>query len=214
MESVLVPRTYIVSNYLTTADVALYGALHPTLVCLCLHDSLLSNACVSLLLKSQLQPAQYYVTPAITRYFDHIQTLPSVRAAAQALSPAFSTVPFDFDSTPKIERKREPQKKKEKAPNAVEQAETGKKIAIAAKPKESAGEPPKEKKEKKEKKKDPAAVVAEDGSKKNKGGADGSGKAPAEDAAEPLPSMIDLRVGHIVDGMMYSDFLPALTVLY
>ncbi|KAI9573699.1 hypothetical protein HD554DRAFT_2058162 [Boletus coccyginus] len=185
LESVLVPRTYIVSNYLTTADVALYGALHPTL--------------------SQLQPAQYYVTPAITRYFDHIQTLPSVRAAAQALSPAFSTVPFDFDSTPKIERKREPQKKKEKAPNAVEQAETGKKIAIAAKPKESAGEAPKEKKEKKEKKKDAAAVVAEDGGKKNKGGADGGGKAPAEDAAEPLPSMIDLRVGHIVDVKKHPD---------
>jgi aminoacyl tRNA synthase complex-interacting multifunctional protein 1 len=29
----LVPRTYIVSNYLTAADVALYGALHPVLVC-------------------------------------------------------------------------------------------------------------------------------------------------------------------------------------
>jgi len=211
LESVLVPRTYIVSNYLTAADVALYGALHPTLVFL--HVSLLSNACVSLLLKSQLQPAQYYMTPAITRYFDHIQALPSVRAAAQALSPAFSTVPFDFDSAPKIERKQEPQKKKEKAPKTVDPPETGEKVAIAAKPKESAGEPPKERKEKKEKKKD-AAAVAEDGGKKNKGGAGGGGKAPAEDAAEPVPSMIDLRVGHIVDGMAYSNFLPTLTVLY
>jgi len=33
LDSQLVPRTYIVGNYLTAADVALYGALHPTLVC-------------------------------------------------------------------------------------------------------------------------------------------------------------------------------------
>lgn len=26
------PRTYVVSNYLTAADVALYGALHPVFV--------------------------------------------------------------------------------------------------------------------------------------------------------------------------------------
>jgi len=183
LESFLVPRTYIVSNYLTVADVALYGVLRPTL--------------------SQLQPAQYYATPAITRYFDHIQTLPSVRAAAQALSPAFTIVPFDFESAPNIERKQEPPKKKEKTPKTVDQRETGKKTAIPANSKENAGEPPKEKKEKKEKKKD--AVAAEDGSKRNKGGADGGGKAPAEDASEPVPSMIDLRVGHIIDVKKHPD---------
>jgi aminoacyl tRNA synthase complex-interacting multifunctional protein 1 len=176
------------------------------------HVPMFFNASVSLQLKSQLQPAQYYATPAITRYFDHIQTLPSVRAAAQALSPAFTIVPFDFESAPNIERKQEPPKKKEKTPKTVDQRETGKKTAIPANSKENAGEPPKEKKEKKEKKKD--AVAAEDGSKRNKGGADGGGKAPAEDASEPVPSMIDLRVGHIIDGMISSDFLPALTVLY
>lgn len=32
LDAQLVPRTYIVSNYLTAADVALYGALHPVLV--------------------------------------------------------------------------------------------------------------------------------------------------------------------------------------
>lgn len=32
LETQLVPRTYIVSNYLTAADVALYGALHPVFV--------------------------------------------------------------------------------------------------------------------------------------------------------------------------------------
>lgn len=32
LDAQLTPRTYVVSNYLTAADVALYGALHPTLV--------------------------------------------------------------------------------------------------------------------------------------------------------------------------------------
>jgi aminoacyl tRNA synthase complex-interacting multifunctional protein 1 len=32
LDTQLVPRTYLVNNYLTAADVALYGALHPTLV--------------------------------------------------------------------------------------------------------------------------------------------------------------------------------------
>ena len=32
LEAQLIPRTYIVGNYLTAADVALYGALHPVLV--------------------------------------------------------------------------------------------------------------------------------------------------------------------------------------
>lgn len=49
------------------------------------------------------------------------------------------------------------------------------------------------KKEKKE-----AAAKGEEGGKK-KGGA-ASKAAVAEDAGEPVPSMIDLRVGHIVDG--------------
>ena len=54
----------------------------------------------------------------------------------------------------------------------------------------------KDKKEKKEKKE--GAAEAGEGKKKVAGG----GKAaPAEDAGEPVPSMIDLRVGHIVDGM-------------
>ena len=32
LNKTLTPKTYIVSNYLTAADVALYGALHPTFV--------------------------------------------------------------------------------------------------------------------------------------------------------------------------------------
>lgn len=35
LDATLAPKTYLVSNYLTAADVALYGALHPTLVSHC-----------------------------------------------------------------------------------------------------------------------------------------------------------------------------------
>ena len=67
VEATLTPRTYAVGNALTAADVALYGALHPVF--------------------AQLPPAQYLATPALTRYFDHVQAQPAVRAAAAALAP-------------------------------------------------------------------------------------------------------------------------------
>jgi len=65
----------------------------------------------------------------------------------------------------------------------------GKNVASAAEGKTDGKAP----KEKKEKKKDAGA----DGKK-----ADVSGKvaAAAEDAGDPVPSMVDLRVGHIIDG--------------
>ena len=113
-----------------------------------------------------------------------------MQAAARALSPAFSVVPFDFESAPKIERKQEPLKKKEKATKTVGQPAAGENAAAAANPQGNAGGVPKEKKEKKEKEKE---------KKKD--------AAPAEDAGEPVPSMIDLRVGHIVDGMLSSRCL-------
>lgn len=59
---------------------------------------------------------------------------------------------------------------------------------------EAASEGKAQKKDKKEKEKKPATDEA---GKKKAGG--GGKNAPAEDAGEPVPSMIDLRVGHIVD---------------
>ncbi|KAF7982906.1 hypothetical protein HWV62_25172 [Athelia sp. TMB] len=167
LETQLVSSTYIVSNYLTAADVALYGALHPVL--------------------SQLQPAQYYSHPAVTRYFDHIQSAPSVRQSADILAPAFSMVEFDIENAPKPERKAEPPKKKEKKVDQVAEAVVG--AAVAAKDKVTAVvTDAKPGKEKKEKKKDAAKAPA-----------------AAEDAGEPVPSMIDLRVGHIVDIKKHPD---------
>lgn len=94
---------------------------------------------------------------------------------------------FDLDNAPKAERKAEPAKKKEKKGDkaADAPAEAAKEAPAAAEGK-TEGKPAKEKKEK----------------KKDAGDAKKGGKAtaaPAEDAGEPVPSMIDLRVGHIVD---------------
>lgn len=126
----------------------------------------------------------------MTRYFDHIQSSPSVRLSAKSLEPAFSLVSFDLDNAPKSERKVEPPKKKEKKGDAPVAANDSGKGKAAAAPTESKSDG-KQPKEKKDKKKDAGAA---DGKK-------GGGKAApvAEDAGEPVPSMVDLRVGHIVD---------------
>ncbi|ETW81567.1 hypothetical protein HETIRDRAFT_318800 [Heterobasidion irregulare TC 32-1] len=185
LDAQLVPLTYVVSNYLTAADVAVYGALHPTF--------------------SQLQPSQYHSHPALTRYFDHVQTRPSVRKSAESLSPAFSLVPIDLSNTPAIERKAAEPKKKEKASkaDAAPAPEKQEKLAAAEVKKSDPGEGKTQKKDKKEKKeKKEGAAEAGEGKKKVAGG----GKAaPAEDAGEPVPSMIDLRVGHIVDVKKHPD---------
>jgi aminoacyl tRNA synthase complex-interacting multifunctional protein 1 len=170
LNSQLVQRTYIVSNYLTAADVALYGALHPVL--------------------SQLQPTQYYSHPALTRYFDHVQSYPTVRKSADSLAPAFSLISFDLDNAPKLERKVEQPKKKEKKADKPADAPIA---AVESKV------DTKTQKEKKEKKKEAGASDA----KKSGGGANAA--VAAEDAREPIPSMIDLRVGHIVDIKKHPD---------
>ncbi|OBZ71316.1 tRNA-aminoacylation cofactor arc1 [Grifola frondosa] len=184
LDTQLTPRTYLVSNYLTVADVALYGALHPVL--------------------SQLQSSQYYSHPALTRYFDHIQTRPSVRKAAEALTPAFSVVEFDLEHAPSVERKADTPKKKEKAATLQAEASSApiKKSKGEDKVAETAATEGKaQKKEKKEKEK----KTGEPADKKKAGSANNGGKAPAEDAGEPVPSMIDLRVGHIVDVKKHPD---------
>ncbi|KAI0354934.1 nucleic acid-binding protein [Trametes cingulata] len=187
LEATLVPRTYLVSNYFTAADVALYGALHPTL--------------------SQLQPAQYYTHPAITRYFDHIQHRPSVRKAAEPLAPAFAIVPLDLENAPHQERTAEPPKKaKAAAPADNAAAKADKKAKKAEEQGDNAAQQPAEKAEKGEKegkaqkkeKKAKEPKAANEGGDKKKGGA-------AEEAGEPVPSMIDLRVGHIVDIKKHPD---------
>ncbi|KAF5382577.1 hypothetical protein D9615_002783 [Tricholomella constricta] len=167
LNSTLVPRTYLVSNQLTAADVALYGALHPFF--------------------SKLQLPQCYALPSLTRFFDHIQSSPVVRPFADSISPSFNVVAFDLENAPKAERKIEPPKKKEKKPAAVE----AEKAASEAPPAAAAAAPAVKGKKKN--------AAAEDAGKKK------AGKAPAADEGEPVPSMIDLRVGRIVDIMKHPD---------
>ncbi|KAK0187981.1 hypothetical protein F5146DRAFT_1141439 [Armillaria mellea] len=177
LDTQILPRTYIVNNYLTAADVALYGALHPTF--------------------ARLQPTQYYSHPALTRYFDHIQSSSPVRKAADPLS-IFPLVPFDFTQAPRIDRTAEPSKKKQKASTptqAEEPSPAAEKLSKEASP--AAEGKPQQKKEKKEKKKD---VATQDSGKKK-----AAGKAPTADEGEPVPSMIDLRVGHIIDVKKHPD---------
>jgi len=185
LDSQLISRTYIVSNHLTAADVALYGALHPVL--------------------SSLPPAQHYSHSSLTRYFDHIQSRPSVQASVAKLSAPLSAITFDIDNAPKPERKIElPKVKKDKAATKAVGVTASTSEAAAAVPAEAkTGEPTEgkaQKKEKKEKKKDGATA---DGSGKQKAG--GGAKPVAEDAGDPVPSMIDLRVGRIVDIMKHPD---------
>lgn len=154
-------------------------------------------------LKAQLQPHQYYAHPALTRYFDHIQSRPTVRKAADSFSPNFARVTFDLDNMPRAERKADPPKKKEKAGSAAApdaQTKTTPADSPAASTAKEQTEPKREKKEKQEAKGKgkQAAAASESGAGKKAGV--GKAAAPAEDAGEPVPSMIDLRVGHIVDG--------------
>ncbi|KAF9013419.1 hypothetical protein BDQ17DRAFT_1232028 [Cyathus striatus] len=173
----LISRTYIATNYFTAADVALYGALHPIV--------------------SRLQPSQYYSHPSVTRYFDHIQSEPSVKESAGS---RFSPVVFDLENAPAIERKAEPVKVKEKRPSQIPAQEIVPPPNAEAATARTEGAPLNtQKKEKKENKKKGGDV---EGSKKSGGGK----VAPAaEDAGEPIPSMIDLRVGHIVDVIKHPD---------
>ena len=158
--------------------------------------------------QSTLEPQQHYAHPALTRYFDHLQSRPPVRESAASISPPFDLVSFDLENAPKIERKAEPPKKKDKKPGQNTQASQ----PAAAVPAEKAGPPAsasdsvpekKDKKEKKEKK----AKEAADGPMKKKGANAGAKAAEPEDAGEPVPSMIDLRVGRIVDGQSILNLL-------
>jgi aminoacyl tRNA synthase complex-interacting multifunctional protein 1 len=114
-------------------------------------------------------------------------------------------VTFDLDNAPTQERKAEPLKKKEKKPVAEavkekvsEVKDTVKEKVVAALDKAA---PKKEKKEKADKK--PAAGANEE--KGRKKGESPPKQATAEDAGEPQPSMIDLRVGKIVEISKHPD---------
>ncbi|KAL9711076.1 G4 quadruplex nucleic acid binding protein [Leucoagaricus gongylophorus] len=185
LNAVLLPRTYIATSYFTAADAAFYGYLHPVM--------------------SQLEPTQWYSIPCVSRYLDHIQNQESIRIGAAPFAPAFEFIRFDFEDAPAIERRREKREKRivdtpslDSVPPALAApvpssvpSTPGPTVIDAPAPESSF----QERVQKKEKKKD----AREEGEKKRKGGKE------EEIGGEPVPSMIDLRVGHIVDVVKHPD---------
>jgi aminoacyl tRNA synthase complex-interacting multifunctional protein 1 len=122
-----------------------------------------------------------------------------VRKSAEALAPSFDLVPLDFSNAPPVERKALETKKKEKPAKPAENNASPTPARTAA---DSPAENKVERSEiKPVKKKEKQGAATEKGGKKK--AADGSKATAAvtEDAGPPIPSMIDLRVGHIVEGM-------------
>ena len=106
---------------------------------------------------------------------------------------------FDLDNAPPQERKAEPPKKKEKKPAVEAVKEKVSEVKDAVKGKVAAVQ----KKEKKEKVDKKSATGANEGGKKK--GELPPKQAAAEDVGEPQPSMIDLRVGKIVQISKHPD---------
>jgi len=123
-----------------------------------------------------------------------------VRKSAEALAPAFDLVPLDFSNAPPVERKALEAKKKEKPTKSTENsasptpARTAADTAAENKAENSEVKPSKKKEKEKQ-----GAAAEKDGKKKAANNANATATA-AEDAGAPIPSMIDLRVGHIVEG--------------
>jgi aminoacyl tRNA synthase complex-interacting multifunctional protein 1 len=147
-----------------------------------------------------MQSPQYYAHPSLTRYFDHIQSHPAIRKSVSTLASGFPLISFDLAGAPKSERKSQPSKKKEKAVNqaganvpqpssAVKDEARTPVVPSDNRTTEVAGG----KTQKKEKKKP----------SNESGKAGGKAAAAVEDAGDPVPSMIDLRVGNIVDGKLF-----------
>ncbi|WVF65330.1 methionine-tRNA ligase, beta subunit [Kwoniella sp. CBS 6097] len=210
----LTPLTYLYSNYPSSADVSLYAHLHPSLI--------------------SAPATQHPTQPSLLRYFLQIQSLEPVQAAQKSLPNSFPSLDIDLSSLPTPERKAPPPKvKKEKKPaaanagvaagaadaasgaaaaagsavesvtgavsaavgavtgaaasaaNAVKEAVVGGASAAGAAPAEGKEGKKKEKKEKKEK---PAKA-----------------QPAKEEPTGPMPSMIDMRVGKVLDVKRHPD---------
>ena len=105
------------------------------------------------------------------------------------MAPDFALVSLDLNNSPKIERKAEPAQSKDKA-TKKSPPEKERERPAAAPLKEVAQEG---KEKKKKEKKQPA--------EKNETAAKAPTKGATDDSGPPVPSMIDLRVGKIVEGV-------------
>lgn len=199
LDTKLSPVTYISNSYKPSIeDVELYLDLHPTV--------------------SQLESSVYYTVPSVTRYFDHIQHLdPVVEARSQLPDTPFTVKQFDLDNMPPLERKVEVKEKKAKkggdaaaapaakdggkneksqpkvaAPAGVADASKGEASVVPVEGAEGAA----------------AAAAAAGTNKKEKKQKEKKEKKPQPAAPEPtgpMPSMIDLRVGKVLEVMKHPD---------
>ncbi|GMK55523.1 hypothetical protein CspeluHIS016_0205790 [Cutaneotrichosporon spelunceum] len=182
LNSKLLPLTYLVGNAPSTADVSLYARLNPVM--------------------ASAPATQHPELPAVLRYFLHIQEQTGVKAAQKELPNAFPPVDIDVNSLPPAVRVAPPPKVKKEKKDKDGVAAEGKKDKKADKA---------EKKAKGEKKDAPAAAAAaaegapKEGKKKEK--KEKAPKTPTAPAtpAIPMPSMIDLRVGKVLDVKRHPD---------
>ena len=145
----------------------------------------------------------------MTRYFDHIQCRPPIRASAESFGDAFRLLTFDLENAPKTERKTEPPKKKEKALKETLSASAQNSAIESTKEASNSSTPSVEESKKDRKDKHKAAGAAEPTNSKGSSNKKGNVAKPQADD-EPVPSMIDLRVGHIVDGEFPIFFMPSI----
>ncbi|GAA99282.1 uncharacterized protein L969DRAFT_619259 [Mixia osmundae IAM 14324] len=172
-------RTFVASKQLSAADLAIYAASH-TFV-------------------SAASQQERTSVPSVARHYDLIQNLPEVQQALARLPQhPISRVEIDLDDVPVIDRKAEVKVKKDSKPKDTDQLPT-------PSAKEQASEPAKASAAAKEAK----SQSGESGKKKKSaesggGGGKGSAAPPAADAT-PMPHMLDLRVGKIIEVKRHPD---------
>ncbi|KAF8326979.1 uncharacterized protein EI90DRAFT_3146392 [Cantharellus anzutake] len=179
LDTTLSSKTYFVGNESSAADVALYVALHPVILA--------------------LLPNEIYAYPSILRYVDHIQQIPSIHRAS-----IFPLLKFDLENAPKPTRVVEPrkEKKKGKEPQPITASVPPAPTPPAAEGTTSASPQPVSAGKKEKKKTAPGGAQNPPAGKKEKVPPQ---PAAGSDAGEPVPSMIDLRVGKIVQVERHPD---------
>ncbi|BEI93038.1 uncharacterized protein CcaverHIS019_0506660 [Cutaneotrichosporon cavernicola] len=180
----LLPLTYLVGNAPSSADVSLYARLNPVM--------------------ASAPATQHPELPAVLRYFLHIQEQAGVKAAQKELPNAFPPVDIDVNSLPAAVRVAPPAKVKKEKKDKEGAAPEGKKDKKADKAEK------KDKAAKGEKKDAPATAAAAEGAPKEGKKKEKKEKAPKAPTAPatpaiPMPSMIDLRVGKVLDVKRHPD---------
>jgi len=180
LNDILKTKVFIVSNYLTLADVMIYINLY-------------SYICV-------LSTEDRFKIPNVTRYFDLIQNL--VHEIKPKISFDLVAINLNAPPVPKKE-KAEKDKKDGKKENKKE----GKDNKKEGKEKKEGKKEGKEKKNAKEENKNEAKQEKADKKNKKEKKEKKEKKPAAEPAAEagPDPSKLDIRVGHIIEAKKHEQ---------